>query len=164
MRAMAKAGMVLAGYAAALAAAGLVTAAYVALTEGPDRQAYGAMFGFGDSVLFLAVFCVAALPATALWLHYLRAVPWVWRVLSALALAASALTLFLIGCELLRASALILMLAPLWFFCLPVFICGFGLAFFFAPPGGARRVLGWAALIAAAPVAMLGLVLLGLRQ
>lgn len=164
MRALVRIGMVAGGYAAALLLAWAVTMVYVFLTAGPDRQTYGAMYGFGDLLLFFGVFCLAALPATALWLYYLRAVQWVWNALSGLAIAASALTLFLIGCELLRVPQLMLMLAPPWFFCSPAFICGFGLAFLFAPPGRSRQVLGWGALIAAAPVALLFLVLLGMRH
>jgi hypothetical protein len=152
---MAKAGLVAGGYAAALAAACLVTALYVALTSGPDRDAYGAMYGFGDMVLFFAAFCVAALPATALWLYFLRVVPRFWSALSALGWGASGLSLLLLGCELLRGPALALLLAPLWFLASPLFICGFGMAFLFAPSRPARRVLGGAALIAGGSVGLL---------
>jgi len=62
----AKLGIVAAGYVVALAIAALVTSVYVASTSGPDRQTYGGMYAFGDSVLFLGVFGVAAIPATAL--------------------------------------------------------------------------------------------------
>ena len=54
MKPVAKAGLVAIGYVAALAVALLVVGMYVARTSGPDRQSYGAMFAFGDSLLFLA--------------------------------------------------------------------------------------------------------------
>jgi len=47
---------VLAAYAAAFSIACALVYAYAALTAGPDRQTYGAMYGFGDSLLFLALF------------------------------------------------------------------------------------------------------------
>src|SRR5215470_32852 len=72
MRAAAKVGLVAAGYVGALVIAYVVVAVYVASTSGPDRQTYAAMYDFGDSLLFLAVFVVAALPATAAVLFFLR--------------------------------------------------------------------------------------------
>src|SRR5262249_10185139 len=45
---------------------------YIASTSGPDRQTYGAMYDFGDSILFLAVLAVAAVPATGAALFFLR--------------------------------------------------------------------------------------------
>lgn len=72
MRAAAKVGLVAAGYAGAFGVAWAVVAVYVASTSGPDRQTYGAMYDFGDSLLFLAVLGVAAVPATAAALFFLR--------------------------------------------------------------------------------------------
>ena len=155
MRTIAKVGLVTGGYAAALLAAGLVIAVYVVATAGPDRQSYGGMYAFGDSVLFFAAFCVAGLPATGLWLYFLRASAWFWSGLSLLALGASGLSLFLLLCEMLRGPAAVLMLAPLWFLASPLPICGFGLAWVFAPERGARRALGWGAVIAAGSVGAL---------
>ncbi len=60
-----KVAAVLGGYVVAFLIASAVVAVYVAATSGADRQAYGAMYAFGDSLLFLAVFGVAAVPATA---------------------------------------------------------------------------------------------------
>ena len=64
MRPAAKAGIVVAGYVAAVAVASLVLRVYIAATSGPDRQTYGGMYAFGDSLLFLGVAGVAAIPAT----------------------------------------------------------------------------------------------------
>ena len=72
MRAAGKVGLVAAGYLAAFVVAYAVVAVYVASTSGPDRQTYGAMYDFGDSLLFLAVLGVAAIPATVAALFFLR--------------------------------------------------------------------------------------------
>lgn len=163
MRASARIGMVAGGYAIAVAVAWAVTAVYTFVTAGPDRLTYGAMYGFGDAVLFLGVFAVAALPATGLWLHFLRGSAWFWSALSVLGLGASALSLLLLGCELLRGPRAALLWAPLWFLSSPVFIGGFGLAFFFAPGDGTRRVLGWSAAIAGGSVGLLVVMVLATR-
>lgn len=75
------------GYAAAFLAASLATTAYVALTQTPDRRTAQGMYAFGDTVVFLGVLGVAALPATGVALYFLRGARWLWSALSALALA-----------------------------------------------------------------------------
>ena len=72
MRAAAKVGLVAAGYVGAFLVASAVVAIYITSTSGPDRQTYGAMYDFGDSILFLAVLAVAAVPATGAALFFLR--------------------------------------------------------------------------------------------
>jgi len=79
---MGKAGLVVTGYVAACA----VVAIYVIATNGPDRQGYSGMYAFGDSLLFLAVFGVAAVPATGAALFFLRPYRSFWLVLSVAAL------------------------------------------------------------------------------
>jgi hypothetical protein len=81
----AKAGLVAIGYIAAGAIAWVVVSIYVAATSGPDRQ--GGMSAFGDSLLFLAVFGLAAVPATGAGLFFLRTRPVVWGTLSVVSLA-----------------------------------------------------------------------------
>ena len=90
MRPMAKLGLVAAGYGLAFIAAWVVLALYIAVTSGPDRETYAAMFAFGDSILFLGVFALAAVPATAMGLFFLRPVRSFWIVLSVLALCIAA--------------------------------------------------------------------------
>jgi len=85
LRAAKKVLVVLAGYAAAVLAATAVVAAHVAATSGPDRQSASGMYAFGDSLLLLAVLTVAALPATAAALFFLRSRPRFWRALAAVA-------------------------------------------------------------------------------
>ena len=79
MRPVAKAGLVVAGYVVAFGIALAVVALYVARTSGPDRVTYGGMYAFGDDLLFLAVFAVAAVPATGAALFFLRPYPRFWR-------------------------------------------------------------------------------------
>jgi hypothetical protein len=70
------------GYIGALAIAFAAVSLYIAVTNGPDRQTYAAMFAFGDSLLFLAVFGVAALVPTGAGFFFLRPYRPFWRVLS----------------------------------------------------------------------------------
>lgn len=73
MRPVAKAGLVALGYVAALAVTLLVAGIHLAETSGPDAQ--GGMSAFGDSLMFLAVFGLAAVPATGAALFFLRPHP-----------------------------------------------------------------------------------------
>jgi hypothetical protein len=86
MRPVVKAGLVVAGYIVAFAIASAVVAIYVTATNGPDRQSSSGMYAFGDSLLFLAVFGVAAVPATGAALFFLRPYRSFWRLLSVAAL------------------------------------------------------------------------------
>ena len=95
MKPLAKLGLVAAGYVVAFGIAAAAVALHVAATSGPDRRTYGAMFAFGDSILFLAVFAIASIPATGVALFFLRPYPRFWRfwsiagiLISATALAA----------------------------------------------------------------------------
>ena len=85
MKPAAKVAIVVGGYVAAFFVACAVTSAYMAMTASPDRDQYAAMFAFGDSLLFLGAFVVAALPATGAALYFLRPYPPFWRALSGLA-------------------------------------------------------------------------------
>ena len=91
MRPLAKAGLVAIGYIAALAIAWLVVGIYVANTSNPDPQ--GGRFAFGESLLFLAVFGLAAVPATGAALFFLRPRPAFWVTLSVGSLAVAATSL-----------------------------------------------------------------------
>jgi hypothetical protein len=87
MRPVAKATLVALGYAAALAVTLLVAGIQLAETSGPDRQ--GGMSAFGDSLMLLAVFGLAAVPATGAALFFLRPHPAFWLTLSIASLAAA---------------------------------------------------------------------------
>lgn len=82
MRPLAKAGLVGAGYIGALALASVVVAVHLAVTSGPDRQGSSGMSAFGDGLLFLAVFGVAATVPSAAVLFFLRPYRPFWGVLS----------------------------------------------------------------------------------
>jgi hypothetical protein len=82
MKSAAKAGMVVGGYVLAALIAFGVVALYVALTDTPDRQASIGIYAFGDSLLFLGVFGMAAALPTGAALYFLRPHPSFWRVLS----------------------------------------------------------------------------------
>ena len=88
MNVYAKSGTVVAGYVAALALAAFAVYLQVQATAGnPDYIASNGMYAFGEGLLFLAVFTVAALFPTALALHYLRTVTRFWNALTGVALA-----------------------------------------------------------------------------
>jgi hypothetical protein len=96
MKALAKVGLVGAGYISAFAIATAVVAVYIAATQGPDRRDYAAMFDFGDSLLFLGVFGLAAVLPTGAALFFLRPYRRFWRLFSivAMVMAATALAAF----------------------------------------------------------------------
>jgi len=79
----AKLGIVVGGYVVAAAIAASALAIYVAATNTPDRQSAQGMYAFGDSIVLLAVFGVAAIPATAAALFFLRSRRTFWLVLGA---------------------------------------------------------------------------------
>lgn len=86
----------------AVLVASAVVALHVATTSGPDAQASSGMYAFGDALLFLAVFTVAALVPTGAALFFLRPYRRFWTVLSVLGLGVAvtgiaAAVLFTIG-------------------------------------------------------------------
>src|SRR5438067_12811354 len=93
-----QAGIVTVGYVGAFAIAWVIVKIYISATGGPDRQTYGVMFDFGDSLLFLGVFGLAAVPATAAALFFLRPRPAFWLTLSvaALVVATTSVAAFLV--------------------------------------------------------------------
>ena len=152
MRPAGKAGIVVAGYGAALAVATLVVRVYIAATSGPDRQTYGGMYAFGDSLLFLGVAGVAAIPATGTALFFLRSHRGFWRVLSAGGLATAATAILASGLFLAMRSAAghgalpsWAMLTPLRILVAPMLAVFFVLAGLFAPTRSARICLASAA-------------------
>jgi hypothetical protein len=82
MRARAKLGLVAAGYCGAVVLGAAVVMVNAAWTAGPDRLASSGMSAFGDSLLFLAVFGVAAAAPTGVALYFLRPYHSFWRVLA----------------------------------------------------------------------------------
>jgi hypothetical protein len=156
MRAVSKVWLVVGGYVLAGVVAWLVTALYIAVTPSVDRQAYGGMSAFGDSLLFLAVFGVAAVPVTGAALYFLRGWPRFWTVISvaSLCVAVTAVAAVLayvswspaaIGSARATWSAV----APIRILVAPLFTGLFALAAIFAPSRAARMRLMAAAVIEA---------------
>jgi hypothetical protein len=96
MRPLAKVTLVGLGYIGALAIAFAAVSLYIASTNSPDRETYAAMFAFGDSLLFLAIFGVAAVLPTGAALFFLRPYRPFWRALSitAIVIATSGVAAF----------------------------------------------------------------------
>jgi hypothetical protein len=153
LRPVAKVGLVAAGYAIAIAIAYAVAAARVAATSGPDRQTYAAMFDFGDSLLFLGVFGIAAVPATGAALFFLRPYRAFWFTLTVFALGAagSGLLTFMdyVAPAVFTARSVrsLMALASLGIFVAPLFAMLFCLSALFAPHRFARRSLMMAAAV-----------------
>lgn len=146
MRPLLKIAIVLVGYAAALAIAAAVEAMYVASTSGPDRQTYVGMFAFGDAILYLMVFAVAAVPATAIAFFFLRKQPMFWNALAVLAVIA-AMTSLVAGFAYVLppfARAGWLGLAPLRIFAAPPLALLFLIAGVFAPTRTTRLIFAGA--------------------
>lgn len=84
-----KIGMVVAGYAVAFLFAFAVVAFYAAYVSGPDLGSSG-MYAFGDGLLFLAVFAVAAILPTGAALFFFGSSRLFWIALSIIAPATAA--------------------------------------------------------------------------
>jgi hypothetical protein len=105
MRAAAKFGLVAAGYVGAFLVAAASVAINEAWTAGPDRQASSGMFAFGDSLLFLAVFGLAATVPTAAGLFFLRPYHLFWLVLAIAAVVVASTGLASLGVSLAARAA-----------------------------------------------------------
>ena len=148
MKALAKVGLVGAGYISAVAIATAVVAVYIAATQGPDRRDYAAMFDFGDSLLFLGVFGLAAVLPTGAALFFLRPYRRFWRLLSivALVMAATALAAFVAMLAWRAAggrsgASAWAALASLRILVAPVFGLAFAVSAVFAPSRNPRLAL-----------------------
>ena len=165
MRPLVKIALVVAGYVVAFLVAFAVVAIHVAATSGPDRQVYSAMYGFGDDLLFLAVFGAAAVPPSAVALFFLRSYRSFWLALSVLALGIATTGLVALidyvapriadaGSTLHTWSAL----AGLRILSAPLFVLAFLLSGLFAPSRSSRIALLVATAIEAAVFAYVGFV------
>jgi hypothetical protein len=146
--------IVVVGYLAAFAVAAAVLLVYVSRTSGSDRATYGAMYEFGDSILFLGVLGIASLPATGAALFFLRGYRPFWNVLSMLAASIAAAGLLSVICYFavrgVTASVFVAVcagLTPFVVFAAPVFALAFLLSGVLAPTSAARLTLLIAAVI-----------------
>lgn len=148
MRALAKVGLVGTGYIGAVAVAWAVVAVHIATTQGPDRRDYAAMFDFGDTLLFLGVFALAAVLPTGAALFFLRPYRWFWRALSiaALVIAASAAAAFVVmlvwrGAGARSVASAAAAVASLRILIAPLFALAFAVSTVFAPSRNPRLAL-----------------------
>lgn len=137
--------LVAGGYGFALVVALVVTKLYILATDTPDRQSSAGMYAFGDTMFFVGVFALAAVPATALALYFLRSVPrlWLWASATAVGVATTAVGAMLT--YLLRTPGAttntVVMLAPIRILLAPVLGLGYFLGLVFAPTRESRRLL-----------------------
>lgn len=151
--AVAKAGIVAAGYFAAILLGVGVTSTYIDHTGGPDRDLYSGMYAFGDSLVFLAVFGTASTVPTALALVFLRQSRRFWAALSVAALIIASTSLAAVAVIVLEQQMPLFTslnawsaLAVLRIFGAPFLAGLFGLSALAAPEPGFRRYLLGAAL------------------
>ena len=141
---VAKTGIVAGGYVAALLTAVAVVSIYITLTDGPDREASGGMYAFGDSILFVAVFGMASTIPTGLALVFLRRSRRFWLALCAVALLVAITSLGAVAAIMLEPQQLasrggihaLAMFAVPRIFAAPFVAMSFGLSALLAP--GAR--------------------------
>lgn len=138
MKPRGKLGLVIAGYVLAAAVAAAVVACHLAVIGGPSSPGYGGMNAFGDTLLFLAAFGVAAIPATGAALFFLRPHAGFWRgySIAALVFALTSLAAFLM--VVIDPRSLMAGLAFPRILVAPLFTLAFLLSGGFAPARAAR--------------------------
>ena len=165
MRPFVKVAVVAAGYVGAIILASAAVAVRVAQTSGPEAQAASGMYAFGDSVLFIAVFGVAALVPTAIALVFLRPYRAFWNVVSAFGLAIAATSvaavgLYAFGRNVVGTSPLALWgaLSVLRILVAPILACVFLVCTILSPYRVPRRVFLASTVMEAAVTAYAGFV------
>lgn len=140
--------IVAAGYVAAFAIATLVVNLHATIADARGRDPSGGMAAFGDSLLFLAVFVVAAIPPTGVALYLLRSQATFWRVAAAGAIVIAATGVAALPAMLMPLPAgtdgllaAWLALSPLRVLLAPMLALGFALSAVFAPSRGPRLAL-----------------------
>ena len=144
---MAKAGLVVGGYFAAILLAFGVVFIYINFTSGPDRDASSGMYAFGDSLLFIAVFGVVSTIPTGLTLVFLRQSRKFWISLCVVALVVASTSLAAIA-VIMSESHKFMPSASLWpglsairLFVSPFIAASDGLSALIAPEARFRRYL-----------------------
>ena len=151
--AVAKAGIVVGGYVAAILLAFCVVSIYINQTSGPDRDASSGMYAFGDSLLFMAVFGVVSTIPTGLALVFLRQSRKFWIALCVVALVVASTSLAAVAVIVLESQKLVLSasfngwaaLSVLRILVSPFVAAPLGLSALVAPEGRFRRYLFGAA-------------------
>jgi hypothetical protein len=85
-----KVAWVVGGYVVCLLVASAAVAIRIAVMSGTAAQSAGGMYGFGDTILFVAVFGLSALVPTGAALFFLRPIRPFWNVISASGIALAA--------------------------------------------------------------------------
>jgi hypothetical protein len=165
MRPLVKVALVVGGYLCALLVASAVVAIHMAATNGPDWQGSSGMLAFGEALLFLVVFGVAAVPPSCAVLFFLRPVRSFWRVLSVVALGIATTGLAALIDYVASRTAGAGSVADAWsalavlrILVAPLFALAFLLAGIFAPSRPFRIALLVATLIEGAVFACVGLI------
>jgi len=133
--------LVVAGYVIAVAVASAAVACHLIALGGLNNPAYSGMNAFGDSLLFLAVLGVAAVPPTGAAFFWLRPYPAFWRGFSitALVFAVTSLEAFVAVAN--DSHSMMAGLAFLRILVAPLFALTFGLSVFLAPSRAFRFAL-----------------------
>jgi hypothetical protein len=155
MHTLIKAGVVLAGYAAAVVAASVALEIRLEHTQGPDVQASAGMYAFGDFLLFVAVFSSVAIVPTGLALFFLRPLGRLWAALSFVAVAiavtgVAAMWICILGSRVANLAfpwVGLEALAVLRMFAAPLLAASFAVAVFIAPNWTSRWALVAAAVM-----------------
>ncbi|MEI6178036.1 MAG: hypothetical protein WCS43_14180 [Verrucomicrobiota bacterium] len=141
MKPHAKVGLVGAGYVIAVAAAAAAVGCHLIAIGGPARQDYSGMNAFGDSLLFLVVFGVAAVPPTGASCFFLRPYPAFWRVFSVVAPVVALTGFGAFIAVAIEARSMVGGLAFLRILVAPLFTLAFGISGFLAPNRASRIAL-----------------------
>ncbi|MFN8376036.1 MAG: hypothetical protein U0694_24575 [Anaerolineae bacterium] len=128
------------GYVGAFVLAALVMSVYGAIFNSPNSQSSGGMAAFGDTILFLGIFGLAAVLPTMAALFFLRPYQRFWQILAvvALILTATGIATFIVFLlpQPLEAGSLLdtwAELSPLRILLAPPFALAFFLGAAFAP-------------------------------
>jgi hypothetical protein len=153
MKVQSKILIVVGGYAAALLIALAVTRAHIVATSGPQWQDMSGMLAFGDTVLFVGVFGLTAVPATSALLFFLRPIRAFWQIAAVVALAIATTGIVALVAYLTTAGAVAApgwsVLAPLRVLLAPLLGAAFFLSLLFAPTRSGRLAFLAATLIEA---------------
>lgn len=141
----AKVGIVVGGYALAFLFAFCAVAIYISQTDGPDREAYAAMYAFGDALLFVAVFGVGSIVPTVSVLIFLRQSSIFWIICCVVALAVASTSLGAVAAILLASNNAWAVLAVPRIFVSPFLATLFGLPALIVPAARFRWYLFGAA-------------------
>jgi len=149
LSAVAKAGMVVGGYVMAILFAIFVVWVSIIFSSVPEaeREASAGMYGFGEALLFIAVFGAPSIVPTGFALVFLRRTPSFWVVLAVVALAVASTGLAEVALTILDPQGLNpwTMMAFPRIFQSPFLATAFGLAALLAPAKRVRWILFGAA-------------------